>query len=208
MSLPAEFPLPVPLLALHLASRHQPAATSHKRDVALLEAARLRRLERVPEAFVAYSRLIPTPLPPPINFSQTARQQMLSNPSEFLAAATVTVAEFTWLHAHIAQHVRAPGTHPKSTSEHSHSMPTRLTTADQLLLWLIYCCGVRTAQLMMQFNHLHRTTIPHYIDHVTTCIIEALAEQIEWPSSDERQQLHGKLSECHDAVAVLGHGTP
>ena len=203
MSSAKDIPLPIPLLNHYLARRHQSTATAHERNVALLEAANIRQLQPVPVAWLACSGLTPNPPPPVIQFSSAAHQQMLTNDSEFFATATMTAAEFTLLHAHIRQKLLMPRTHPTSTSAHSHPMPTELTTEDQLLLWLCHGCGDRTARLCVDFNHLHRTTIHRYIDHVSECIIEALEDMVQWPSSVEREQLHGRMSVCTGAVAVL-----
>ena len=82
-------------------------------------------------------------------------------------------------------------------------MPTQLTTSDQLLLWLFYLAGNRIPHLSLYFNHLHRSTLHRIIDHVTFCINERLNDMIQWPTSEERQSLHGMMSVCRTAVAVL-----
>ena len=203
MSLTLNNPLPLPLLTHYLARRHRDQPTLHERNVALLQAAHVRQLEPVPAGWATRSGLTPTAPLPTIAFSSAAHRQMLANPSEFYAATTVTVDEFILLHAHIHQRVGQPRTHPKSTSVHSHSMPTQLTTSDQLLLWLFYCSGDRNAVLCVDFKHLHRTTIFRYVDHVSNCMNEALEDMVAWPSSEDRQQLHNRMSVCSGAVAVL-----
>ena len=82
-------------------------------------------------------------------------------------------------------------------------MPTRLTTPDQLLLWLFHPCGDRTSQLVMHFDYLYPSTIFRYIDHVSHCMNEVLAECIAWPAPAERDALYGMMSVHQHAIAVL-----
>lgn len=49
-------------------------------------------------------------------------------------------------------------------------------------------------------SHYH---LPRYVDHVSVCINEALEDMVAWPSSEERKQLHNRMSVCSGAVAVL-----
>ena len=200
---PRETDLPIPLLLQYRAFRQRSRPTDHERNVALLDAARIRHLPPVPAAYVGQTHLSPASPPPAIHFSSADHQAAFSREDEFFATATLSTTEFTLLHAHVFQTLRTSRTPSHSTSPHVHPMPTELSTSDQLLLWLCFCCGDRNASLSLHFNHLHRTTIYRYIDHVTFCINDALNELIQWPSSAERQQWHGRMSVCTGAVAVL-----
>ena len=59
------------------------------------------------------------------------------------------------------------------------------------------------SHLCVDFNPLHRTTLYRIVDHVTFCMNEALDDMISWPSSEMRQQWHGRMSVCTGGVAVL-----
>lgn len=82
-------------------------------------------------------------------------------------------------------------------------MPTRLTTSDQLLLWLFHLCGDRTSVLSMQFDHLVPSTVFRYIDHVSECMNDMLADTVAWPTPTERKALYGMMSVHEHAIAVL-----
>ena len=193
---------PVPLI-LHLINRRHPQLSGHDRTLALLDAAHIRVLQHVPTASVASSGLYPSVPPPPIHFSSAAHQHLLTDDAAFFATAHLSVAEFTLLHVHVQQRLSGSRNHSNSNSPHLHPMPTTLTTADQLLLWLNHCLGDRISQLSVLFSSLHRSTIFRTIDHVSRCINEALDDIISWPNSEERERLHGMMSVCRTAVAVL-----
>ena len=152
---------------------------------------------------MASSRLSPSSPPPLVDFSSAVHRDLLSDPAAFIDTARLSVAEFTLLHAHIHQYLLRPRTYPNAPTPHSHSMPTELTSSDQLLLWLFYLAGDRASQLSLHFSHLHVSTVYRIIDHVTFSINTALDDMIAWPSSGEREILHGRLSVCDGAVAVL-----
>ena len=55
----------------------------------------------------------------------------------------------------------------------------------------------------MQFQRLDPSTIFRYLDHVTKCINEALADCVSWPAPAEREALYGMMSVHEHAKAVL-----
>ena len=203
MSLLSNSGLLVQLLHRHRAHRRRTEPTAHERNVAVMEAAHILHLAPVPESFLPLSSLTPSSPLPPILFSASVHQDLLANELAFFDATHLSITEFTLLHAHVHHRFLTSRSHSNSTSPHVLPMPTELGTSDQLLLWLFYLLGDRNAQLSLQFQHLHRTTIYHIVDHVTLCMNEALDDMIAWPSSDERQLLHGRMSVCSGAVAVL-----
>lgn len=203
MSFPSNTALPIPLLLHYRSVRQRSQSTPHERNVALLDAARILHLQPVPESFLARSSLTPSTPPPLVQFSSAAHQQLLDSPRHFDAAARLTVTEFTLLHAHVHQDLLGPRTHPKLRALHVHSMPTELTSSDQLLLFLLHLSGTPVPQLAIDFNLLHPTTLYRIIDHVAFCFNNGLSDMISWPSSEERQLLHGRMSVCTGAVAVL-----
>ena len=203
MSSPLGIDFPLPLLLLYNSSRQYHDLTGHEKQVALFEAAHIRYLSPVPVNFLASSDLYPSYPPPPIHFSSADHQQMLSNHDEFVTATHLSVAEFTLFHTHVHTSLLTSRSHSNSTSPHLHPMPTKLTTSDQLLLWLIYLQGSPISGQTAHFNHLHRTTLHRIIDHVTFCVNAVLDDMISWPSSEQRLALHGMMSVCNTAVAVL-----
>ena len=177
--------------------------TSHERNAAFLESHHLRTLNPTPITAVASSSLLPSFASPLITFSSPLHHQLAESAAEFLAAAHVSFAEFTLLHTYLHPSLIRSHNHADTSPGHVHLMPTALTSADQLLLWLFHLAGDRAITLQLQFGHHHPSTIFRYIDHVNFCVNAALSTSISWPTAEERQMRYGMMSVCRTAVAVL-----
>ena len=186
-----------------LASRACRQPTIHENNVACLEANHIRRLNPVPDAALARCGLTPSFPLHPVRFSSSIHTEFATKPDEFYRGTHLSTAEFNLLHTYLHDSLQQSRNHVETSSPHLHLMPTRLTTSDQLLLWLFYLAGDRTSTLSIYFDHLHPTTIFRIIDHVTYCINHVLRTSISWPSERERQLLHGMMSVNERAVAVL-----
>ena len=169
MSSPFGTSLPISLLYYYHSLRRRPDLVGHERQIALLEAANIRHLSPLPSAAVASNHLSPASPPPPIQFSLPAHQQLLADDDdEFTVATTLSVAEFTLFHTHVLSGLLRSRTHYNySTSPHAHSMPTELTTSDQLLLWLLYLSGDRVSHLTIYSSTY---TVPHSTVTSTTSL--------------------------------------
>ena len=88
MSSPSDNHLPVPLLLYYNSIRQRNDRTDHERHVAFMESANIRTLPRVPEAFVASSRLSPSFPPHPVHFTAAVHQQLLTDDSDFSTPLT------------------------------------------------------------------------------------------------------------------------
>ena len=195
--------IPIVLLYAYWHQRRRAELTSHEQNVANIEAIHIRHLQHAPDSFLSQCRLTPTFPPPIVRFSNQAHIMLATDEEEFRRATYLSVAEFTLFHTYLHHKLLSSHNHHPSTSEHLHNMPTELTTADQLLLWLFHLCGDRTSQLIMHFQGLQPSTIFRYLDHVSWCINEALDECIAWPTASEREALYGMMSVHEHAVAVL-----
>ena len=191
------------LLPTWLSIRDRPQPTSHERNVAFLEAVHLRHLTPVPSSFLPRCGLTPSFPPPPVHFSSHVFSDLANDDAEFFINTHLSFTEFTLLHTYLHSALLTSRNHSNNTSEHLHLMPTILTPADQLLLWLFHFSGDRSTQLALHFGHIHPTTVFRYIDHVSYCMNDALSTSISWPTAEERQLLHGRMSVCETAVAVL-----
>ena len=149
------------------------------------------------------SRFAPSSPPALVRFSSDVHIALAADADEFYRVTYLSFAEFTLLHAYLHNTLLTTRIHKKSDSPHFHLIETQLSTADQLLLWLFHLAGDRTVQLTMQFGHLHPATVFRYVDHVTFCVNEVLANVISWPTPEQRKLMYGMMSVCEEAIAVL-----
>jgi hypothetical protein len=82
-------------------------------------------------------------------------------------------------------------------------MPTILSSAEQLLLWLFHISGERVKSLSLHFRHVNSSTILRYSDHVSWCVNTVFGDLISWPTAEQRECLYDMMSMCEKAVAVL-----
>jgi len=118
----------------------------------------------------------------------------LSNGDRFWAVFRMTVTEFKLLHARLLTALscaRQSTGHAGVDTRHSHPV---LSTAEQLLLWLLHLKGTPTSVLMLVFEDFTRTTVLHYVDHVTWAVNEVWEGLVRWPDADERKLWQGALS--------------
>lgn len=135
------------------------------------------------------------------NISQI--QELFNNPNKFLHQTCITVTEFILLHDILSIPLRCHRTSPNLLyPDTSHSHP-RLTTAEQLLLWIWYAVGSPVVILEEVFIMLDYSTILRYVDHVTGRITERMKHLVYWPDAVERRSLYNCLSLAEKAVAIL-----
>ena len=203
MASASEFDILASAVPAYLSVRDRPQLSAHERNVAFLEAHHLRTLKPTPMTAIDRCGLSPSSSSPPIVFSNPAHTTLSTNHDEFFDATHTSFAEFTLLHIHLHAALLRSHNHAETSPQHTNLMPTRLTPADQILLWLSHLAGDRTITLRLQFGYLHVTTIFRYLDHVTYCVNEALNNSISWPTPEERKLRYGMMSVCGKAVAVL-----
>jgi len=191
--------IPVTLLCAYLHSRRRETRSTHEQHVAFMEAIHIRHLKPIPNTFLPQSRLSPSFPPPAVRFTNPAHTSLANDEKEFFRATHLSFTEFTLLHTYLHNSLLRSRKHSDTIPNH----PTRLTTTDQLLLWLFYLCGDRTSQLIMHFDYLSASTIFRYIDHVSWCMNDILDECIRWPTPEERRSLYGMMSVHEHAIAVL-----
>ena len=189
----------VELLYTYIQSRRRPVLSTHEHHVAFMEATHLRHLSPIPDSFLLRCGLSPSYPPPAVRFTSAAHTALASVEEEFFRATHLNFTEFTLLHTYLHTSLLRSRKHTDTHPGRS----TRLTTADQLLLWLFYLCGDRTSQLIIHFGYLNQSTIFRYIDHVTWCMNDMLDECIAWPTAEEKQSLYGMMSVHQHAIAVL-----
>jgi len=91
----------------------------------------------------------------------------------------------------------------RSTAEINPHVHTKLTSYEQLLLWLLYADVGASVILGLMFHGITDHSVDNYASHVTRCILNALDGSIAWPDAEEREQLYGYFSLYEKAVAVL-----
>ena len=97
------------------------------------------------------------------------------------------------LQAEYSQELRARYSHRK------------LHPADELLLWLYHADGNRHTVLCLLFD-IDRISITGITDHITRCMSTVWAEEVSWPSREDRERLHGLFS-CHPKAVAAIDGT-
>lgn len=128
---------------------------------------------------------------------------LFNDPSKFYHTTRITITEFIFIHDALFDTIISNrNNHQSSSYDSQHSHP-RLTPAEQLLLWMCHVVGSPTPMLELIFSHLNYSTIHRYADHITWCINTRWEHMIQWPDADERLALHGTLSLCDNAIAVL-----
>lgn len=115
----------------------------------------------------------------------------------------LTITEFFLLHDELQESIASVRLSHEELSPHSHPMPTKLNSVEQLLLWLVYLEEVGTKSLSWVFGLLPINTLHRYVDHVTSCVNSALDDELRWPSAEDRRSLYGFFSICDKAVAVM-----
>ena len=203
MSFSSDFPFPTPGFYAYVLSQRTDTRTAHEKNVARFDALHIRHLSPFPDAFLPRCRLTPSFPLHPVRFTNSAHVALANDEKQFFDLTHLSFTEFTLLHTYLYNTLLTSHKHSNSTSAHLHTMPTHLTTSDQLLLWLFHLCGDRTSQLVMHFDYLHRSTLLRYIDHVSWCMNEVLHNCISWPTSAEKEALYGKMSIHQHAIAVL-----
>lgn len=133
----------------------------------------------------------------------TAVRSVLADETVFFDKHRISITEFLLLLAllepaiGLTRHSDTAATHEQP---HAH---TKLNAAEQLLLWLYWTKGAPLSALTDMFGQLHPTTLTRCIDHVTSCIKNTLSHVIQWPTAEERKDLHGWIAVCDTAVAYL-----
>ena len=130
-------------------------------------------------------------------------QQLFCHPARFRDLALLTIADFFSLHHQLHEAIDNIRSDDQEASPHSHPMPTRLNSVEQLLLWLVYMEEVGVKSLSWVFGLLSINTLHRHVDHVTTAINTDLHDEVSWPSAQERESLYGYFSIHRQVVAVL-----
>ena len=177
--------------------------TQHQCNVEVLKELRLSPLLDVPNTPEHAAFVLPASPSLQSLSSLPAVQLLFCEPRRFREITLMTITEFFLLHARLHQAIESARSGLQEASPHSHSMPTRLTTVEQLLLWLVYMEEVGVQSLSWVFGLLPVSTLFRYVDHVTQCINAELADEIRWPTEEERERLYGLFSIREKVVAVL-----
>jgi hypothetical protein len=189
------------VLSILLLHQHQP--TGHEINVAALTERHLRHLSPLPMRALQAELGSSLHLSPQPSSSILAIQHLLNDADEFFAITLLSPAEFFLLHLRLKGTLITSRNHPSSASAHLHPMPTKLNTTEQLLLWILHIADEGNKALSLLFGNLDITTVFRIADHVTWCVNTVFDELIQWPSAEERQQLHGFFSVCDTVVAVM-----
>jgi hypothetical protein len=115
----------------------------------------------------------------------------------------MTITEFLILHEELEQHIAATRETPEAASHLSPHLHSKLTTAEQLLVWLCHTHGETIQALKTLFEVEADSTLYRTIDHVTCCINTVYEHLIDWPSAGDRQLLRGWLAVSSNAIAIL-----
>jgi len=177
--------------------------TEHELNRELLEDLHLSPLLDVPNT-PQHQNLSSDPSSPLQSISNLEAVRMLfCNPTQFRQMTMLTITEFFLLHDALHESIASVRPEHDAPHPHSHPMPTRLNTIEQLLLWIVYLEEVGVKGISWVFGLLPTNTLHRYVDHVTRCVNSALQDELRWPSAELRECLYGYFSICDTAVAVL-----
>jgi len=126
-------------------------------------------------------------------------QLLFADQSLFFKATRLSITEFMMLHSKLKTQLNSA----RSTAEINPHVHTKLTSYEQLLLWLLYIDVGASVILGLMFHGITDHSVDNYASHVTRCILNALDGSIAWPDAEEREQLYGYFSLYEKAVAVL-----
>lgn len=178
--------------------------TAHQKNKQLLDNMQLLHLQPIPNTeHVQYS--LPT-LPSLIAAitSLLPLQTLLRDHSKFYRHTRLNVIEFLILHQQLEdslRNARATRESPSHTAPHITSR--RLTSAEQLLMWMMAVHGEGLTSLELLYHDIDSTTVFRNVDHVTRCINTHFERQIAWPDASERKRLYGLFSVCDTVIAAM-----
>ena len=133
----------------------------------------------------------------------TAFENVLHDGRRFKDSYGMTVAEFVILHARLSPGILGVRHHSSGGGiDHAHSH-TRLTSAEQLLVWLEYIKGARNATQRLYSGGIDRTTVDRYVDHVTRAINYMWEHLVEWPDASVRADLQDSFGVAAGVIGVL-----
>lgn len=129
--------------------------------------------------------------------------------SDFYEHTRLTSTEFLILYQELHPFIVRPreidfaaATTNEHIARHSHR---KLHPVDELLLWLYHADGNEHTVLCLLFD-IDRTSVTVITDHVTRALNHAWAEEVRWPSKEERKEMYGFFS-CHEKAVGCIDGT-
>jgi DDE superfamily endonuclease len=129
--------------------------------------------------------------------------------SDFYEHTRLTCTEFLILYQELRPFIARPRDSDFSVayaeSDLSRYSHRKLHPIDELLLWLYHADGNKHTVLCLLFD-IDRTSVNVITDHVTRAMNHVWGEEVQWPSKEEREQLHGFFS-CHQKAVGCIDGT-
>jgi hypothetical protein len=177
--------------------------SDHEKNVEFLNSLGLRNLSPLPTTPAQEGEAGAASSSTELVSSIEAVQALFDDPKEFLDTTLLSTSEFLLLHSYLEEEITSSRSHRRSASHHQHQRSTRLTSMEQLLLWVLYLADTGMKAMKLVFGSLHKATIYRIADHVTWCVNSVFNYLIAWPTPAERQSLYGLFSICDTAVAVM-----